>query len=146
MTHLHHVTLTSGDVARHRRDSFDGSAIAAAATLLDSILTGGKPEVSPGYRAFGSHSGHSLLVTLVGPDDAPILTTGVALRSRSAPRLWRMLHDRPSLPIVTDPAAPPPAPWIADRLEIGAATDEVATTWTGRWAACVGWAWLEYDR
>ncbi len=146
MTYLTHITMTTGHLTQVPRAALPDADIAAAAAALDSILTGGKPEISPGYYACGANSGRSLLVTVVSQDGDPILTTGVALKSRPGARLWRDMHKSLTLELVTDPSRPPPPPWIADRLEAGAAAHFDALSWTGRFAACIGWAWMEYDR
>lgn len=152
MSHLHHVTLTTGHVRRQARDEVGEDAIAAVAELLDGILQGARMPVRvPGYLVNGRHLGRDLITTVWrGPweDRRPVLTTGVGLRSRSAPRLWRILHDHQETlpaPLVTDPGHPPPVPWVADRIEIGAALHPDVLEWTGDWARCLGWAWADYS-
>lgn len=152
--YLHHVTLTTGHVARQRREDISDAAVEAVSEMLDGILQGAHVAVpgQPRYRANGTHHGRDLIVTLwAGPWEArsPILTTGVALKSRSAPRLWRELHAHPEtlpMPLATAAEAPPPTPWIADRLEAGAIQHTDALAWTGDWSRCLGWAWMEYAR
>lgn len=148
---LYHVTLMTGHVARQSRDDVSQDAIDVVAELLDGILQGAHlPLPVPGYLVNGTHFGRDLIATVWrGPwvTRVPILTTGVGLRSRSAPRLWRELHAHPEAlpaPLATDVNAPPPVPWIADRIEAGALLHTDALAWTGDWARCLGWAWMDY--
>lgn len=144
--YLLHATLTTGHVARHRRSDTDGRAVALVADMIDGLLQGARMQVPgrPGHFATGVNAGRNLITTLHA-DRTPILTTGVCVQSRSSPRLWRMLHEGP-YSLATDSDHPVSAPWIADRIEPGALDHMEAMRWTGGWARCLGWAWLEYDR
>lgn len=151
--YLIHVTLTTGHMSRHQRNDTEDAAIAAVSDLLDGILQGGAVEIPgrPGYYATGRHADRSLIVTLwaghPNRDGLPILTSGVVTRSRASRRLWALLHDQATAgALATDPDKPPSAPWVADRIEPGALDHMDAMRWTGSWARCLGWAWLEYDR
>lgn len=149
MTYIYHVTLNTGHGARQYRRDVGEAAIAALSDTLDGVLQGAHLPVpgQPDYLLNGRHSGHDLIATVWRvPWDkrAPILTCGTALKSRSASALWRMLHERPSLPLVTDPTRPPSAPWQADRIEAGALLDASPMTWTGDFSRCLAWAWHDY--
>ncbi len=145
-TSIHHVTLLTGNAVARPRTVVPDAMIDALSELLDSILMGGRPELpfDPSFRVSGTHEGSCLIVTLwkqVNGTDAPLLTTAVALDNKGAARLWKILHQPSGLPCATDPKRPPKAPWIADRIELGAAACPEAFTWTGDWARCLGWAW-----
>lgn len=148
-SYIWHVTLNSGHTAKQRRRDISDAAIAALSDTLDGILAGGRMPVPgfDGYLINGSHSGHDLIATIwAGPWErrAPILTTATALRSRSAPALWRLMHDQATLPLATDPERSPSAPWQADRIEIGAAVHPAAVAWTGDLSRCLAWTWQAY--
>lgn len=156
--YIHHVTLQTGHVARQYRKDVSDEAIDRVSEILDSLLTGGKPAV-PGQPEFwvdGAHQGKVLTVTLwtgMRDDGDPILSTVTCLKSRSSPAAWRLIHDSATVPYVTDPTNPPPAPWTADRIETGflpmaeaAAMRGEKSLWTGDLARCLAWAWMEYDR
>ncbi|SKA31126.1 hypothetical protein [Consotaella salsifontis] len=141
-----HVTLDTGHRARQPREAVADTVIEMMRPILDSALTGGKPAVPgcEGYHLASSHATrNTMLATLYHDDGTPILTTAVCLKSRDGPKLWRMLHERP---LATRPDDPPPAPWIADRLEPGAMAHPDALAWTGDFSRCLAWAWAEYDR
>lgn len=138
-----HATLNTGDVVRQNRAD---ATIATVAALIDSLLIGGAPDLPgfAGYTVRGANSGRNLIATLYTGADL-ILTTAVCVQSRSSPRLWRMMHDSANA-LATDPARPPTAPWIADRIEPGAADHIDAKVCISRWSRALGWAWMEYDR
>lgn len=141
-----HVTLTTGHMARHSRADMPDTAVSDVAEIIDSILQGGRAEVPgrPGHFVTGANAGRNLIATLRA-GETPILVTGVCIQSRSSPRLWRMMHDGP-YSLATDPDSPVSAPWIADRIEPGALDHMASMRWTGSWARCLGWAWVEYDQ
>jgi len=154
--YIHHVTLQTGHVARQYRRDVSDEAIEAVSALLDSVLTGGQPAV-PGFPDFwvsGSHEGRVLVVTLwtgMRDEGIPILTSATCIKSRASPAAWRALHENAVVPYQTDPDNHPPAPWTADRLETGylpmaeAAVQRGETSlWTGDFARCLAWAWMEY--
>lgn len=147
--YIYHVTMSSGHVAKqYRRDIMD-EVIADLSETLDGILQGAYMPV-PGFADYlvnGTHTGSNLIATVwSGPRDSlrPILTTATALKSRSSPKLWRLMHDQATTPFVTDPAAPPKAPWTADRIEVGMLYSMSASSWTGDFARCLAWTWAEY--
>lgn len=149
MTYIWHVTLNSGHVAKQSRSDIMEEAIAALADTLDGMLQGNHVDVPgfPGYIVNGSHSGHDLIATVWrGPWDkrVPVVTMAVALRSRSAASLWKLLHDKSTVALVTSRENPPAAPWLADRIEVGAAIHHDALAWTGDFSRCLAWAWAEY--
>lgn len=147
MTWLTHITLTTGDSRRSYREEVAQEGVDHVAGLLDGLLQGGTMEVRPGGDVVcrGQHMGKSLVATLYDKArDIPILTTGIALRSTAGAGLWRMLHETATTPLRTTADRAPPAPYIADRLEIGAELRLDAMMWTGDWARYLGWAWMDY--
>lgn len=156
--YIHHVTLQTGHVARQYRRDVSDEAVDAVSALLDSLLTGGQPAVpgQPEFWVSGVHEGKVLMVTLwtgMRDEGIPILTSVTCLKSRASPAAWRVIHDSATVPYVTDPTNPPPAPWTADRIETGflpmaeAAVQRGETSlWTGDFARCLAWAWMEYGQ
>lgn len=151
MRSLVHVTLDTGHSRQSRRDEVAEAVLPVVQGLLSEVLAGGQPRVPgvPGeFTLTGAREGPCLLVTVWGPGGslgtAPIVTIGVARDAGVS--LWRMLHESAaarSAPIVTDPDAPPPAPWCAARLEVGTALYPEAMEWLGDFERCLAWAWLE---
>ncbi len=156
--YLWHVTLTTGHAGPQARSRMDSPSYPRVAGLLRAALAGEEPEILDGYTLRAEARGANL-ITSVWSGGVLMLTTGVALQARSAPRLWRHLHETadPSLgPLATQIDKPAPDPWIADRLEAGLAramqaargTADVTgvTDWSGPLSALTGWAWMEYGR
>lgn len=150
MTYLHHLTLVTGHVTRQRREDVEDAAVGRVQEMLDSALTGGRPEVLPGHVLTAANEGAKNIIATVsacgigdGTRDMPFVTMGVALRSRSAHRLWRALVGL----VDSDPAiSPPQAPWLAVHLWPTVALDPSALQWLVDFERCLGWAWMEYDR
>ena len=147
---MEHITLNTGHKTKQPLSAISEEAIQAVSGVLDDLLQGGKPAV-PGFPDFwmtGAQDGQNLIVTVwtsLQGQRAPVLTTGVALKSRTAAKLWEVLHrDRADL--VTGTRDMPTAPWIADRIEVGAKMRVDALAWTGDLARCIGWTWLRYRR
>jgi hypothetical protein len=75
----------------------------------------------------------------------PVITIGIAAKSRCSAKLWQMLHNHamPGIPVKTDINAPPSAPWCAARIEGGLAHYPGAAAWLGDFERCLAWAWIE---
>ncbi|MFB2530992.1 hypothetical protein ACEYYA_02375 [Paracoccus sp. p3-h83] len=151
MTYMHHVTLLTGHVARQKRADVTDDAVAAVADLLDAAIMGGHPAlpIDDGVWLLNATTmGRALIATIWrGPWErrVPIITIGVAPKARVAMSLWRVLHDKSPASLATTAALPPPAPWVADRIEPTALMHPEALLWTGDFSRCLGWAWMEYS-
>lgn len=152
--YLQHVTLNTGDIRRSPRSEVANDVVARLRPLVERALTGEHVAVpgEAGYTMTGVEQAHCCLVTLwapspmggtAGPDLIPVLTLGIAARSRCGAYLWRKMHERQDLTYATDPDRTPPEPWLAERLDVGAAHHADAMEWTGDFARCAAWTWLE---
>jgi hypothetical protein len=143
MAYIHHVTLTTGHRRRSPRDEVSDTSLASLHDPLSAALGGGRPAIPgvPAYTLSAAAEGKCLIAT-VWRDDAPLVTLGVAGRSRCGGPLWRMLHDHSVLPTQTRRDEAPPAPWCAARLEPGIVGDSEAATWLGDFERTLAWAWL----
>ena len=154
--YIEHITLDTGDTRRSPRDEVDDVSIAALQDGLGAALAGDRVGIPgmDGYTMTATASGRCLMATVFGPpirgdkgtcDDVPMLTLGIASHSRCGAALWRIMHqDRtdpmPALKTAGQPC--PDEPWLAARLEIGAAIYPEAMKWIGDWERCLAWAWL----
>jgi hypothetical protein len=149
MSHIWHITLNTGHAVKQHRSSVSDGAVTSVSELFDGVLRGARLPV-PGFNSYlfnATHSGRDLIITVWrGPWErrAPIVTIAVGLRSRSAPQLWRIMHGQSTVPLKTKLDELPRVPWVADRLEFGAAMNTDALEWTGDFSRCVAWAWMEY--
>lgn len=145
MRHLRHVTMTTGHVRDSDRSEIADDALSVCADLLDAAMIVAPdavpiPAVAPPCALRVSGSGRCLVATVHGPDDAPILTIGVATHSRCGARLWRSLHETALGALATDDTPCPPEPWCAARLEPGAVLHPMAMAWLGDFERCLAWA------
>lgn len=147
-----HITLTSGHRRRSFRSEVSGHAIGFLRPLLERAIGGERVKIPkfPGYTITAAEHGRCLILTLWGDageaelEAVPILTTGVAGHSRCGAHLWRILHEPvPGPPLATSAEETPPAPWVADRIEVGVALHMDAMEWTGDFCRSVAWTWLE---
>lgn len=151
---LAHVTLDTADIRRCRRADARESLVALVrASLERAPLNSGNLEPVPGrgdYAYLATVERAGLLVTLArtavdGP--VPILTFGVA-GDDSYADLWALLHHRrsplPGAIHLTEPSDPPRPPWLAVRMEPGAASVPAADLlWMAGFEQAMAWAWLD---
>lgn len=146
--YLHHLTMTTGHTRRSYRDEVDDHAIkwgrhAIATTRLAGPLV--LPELGPDYLLHCTRETSKTLLCSLWRGDAVCVTFGVAAHSRHGAKLWRALMDTATTPIAV--TACPPEPWVAARLELGAAAvaddDSESLGMIADLERCVGWAFLE---
>lgn len=154
--YINHITLHTGHLARTQRADVAPEVTALLAPWLQSITNSGQAHPLPvpelahiSAQAFVQDGG--LVVTVsapVGPHVpgkphegavAPLVTLGVAQRSRHGSALWALLTN-------TFGAAAglqePGAPWLALALHPSAAAYTGALDWLGDFERCVAWAWI----
>lgn len=141
--YLKHATVQTSDVTPIWRWQIADHAIDHLLASLDSALTGGRPVVIDDVEMTAEQQGRNMTATL-WRNDTPVLTVAVCLKSQTAPRLWRAMHESATPPARPDQGRRPAAPWILSRLEPGIRRDDAL--WTGDFANCLGHAWLEYAR
>lgn len=139
--YLHHVTLDTGDVGTFLRSTMSDAAMAHIAPHLRRAVENGRDTIpTTDYKVMTSAAQSFLLATIFDAHDTPILTFGVATKSRSAGRLWELLtKDRP---LGVEPGSPPPPPWLAARMEPGASFMTLQG-WMPDYERCIAWAWIE---
>lgn len=158
--YLHHVTLTTGHSRRSYRDEVDDEAVAVCRRILDDALAAPRRHVEIpacyGCTLTATAEGGALIATVWGPptevrtlglERPPLVTFGVAERSRHGVKLWRVLHQAQGANVQTSPEQRPPEPWVAARIEIGIALlgdqAEVIMPIIGDLERCLAWAWIE---
>lgn len=145
MTDLQLVTLNTGSTSRI---AIDPAEIPAAAIDLGNALKWRGPPVDiegrDGSRLMASAKGSSLVATILHQGE-PLATIGVAERSLGSKPLWRMLHDTArQMPLATDPASPPAAPWCGVLVWPGLVTMPNAATWLADYEAQIALAWIAH--
>lgn len=153
MTYINHITLATGHCRRSPRDEVDDGALQALTPWLKNAIASGRIEPLPVQEL--SHCGAKaikevgLVVTVYGPrgphtpgephrgDYLPLVTLGVAQRSREARDLWGHMagHLKPGLEM-------PSTPWCAVAIHPTAAAFLDALKWLGDLERCIAWAWI----
>jgi hypothetical protein len=148
--------LSTGHLRRSPRDEVDGETLARVAPWLAAAVEPGQAMPLPvsalaRYTALAAVLDGSLLVTISGPPQAggpmrgtapPLVTLGVAQRSRHGAALWPLLtgpHMPPAKPGVVQPAAP----WCGVVLWPTIMLHPNAMEWIGDLERCIAWAWIE---
>lgn len=147
--YLWHITLETGHSRRSPRAEVDDEVVAVMAAFVVRALNSGAVAPMPGPLGYGarvSGEGGVLMVTIARLPLVPLVTFGVATRSRHSARLWRLLHDGAASPLRTDRADVPSPPWLGVRLEPGILSDPTALSWLADAERCIAWAWIERGR
>lgn len=155
-SYINHVTLTTGQCRRSPRDEVSDETLALLYPWMTTAIESGNPAPLP-VPALAHYSAHVLrdrgvVVTIYGPLGphiagqpyrgerlAPLVTLGIAQRSREAAPLWQMMVDTFGAPTV---AKMPSVPWCAVALHPTLPMFLDAVTWLGDFERCVAWAWI----
>lgn len=155
MMHINHITLTTGHNARTSRAEVDDATLAAVAPWLKAIINIDAAHPLPvavlgHYSAIAFVREGGLLVTVYGPADPheigqpadgriPLVTFGVAQRSRHAEPLWAMLlANFAHKPDIKQPATP----WCAVAVHPSILAHREALEWIADFERCCAWAWI----
>lgn len=146
--YINHLTLTTGHTSRIQRGDVTGETLARVAPWLAvATATGGRVPLPVAgladYSALAETVEGSLVLTVLGPPKAdmpPLVTVGVAKRSRHSSRLWAELASLPGAHVKAG-LVPPADPWCGVLLWPSLAHDPTAAHWIGDFERCVAWAW-----
>lgn len=134
--YIQHVTIETGHVQRSYREDVDPALLAACTDWLRRACDEDAVALPSGWVLTAEARGPSV-VAVVAIDGAPAATLGIARTSRTG-GLWRFLGDTARVSAVGD--APPPAPWLATRLERD--LDPMQQMMLTALARAIAWAWL----
>lgn len=154
--YINHLTLNTGHLARTSRGDVAPHVTAILAPWLQGLVNTGKagplpvPDLAE-YSAQALVQDGSLVVTLYAPagpyqpgkphggEVMPLVTLGVAQRSRHAAPLWDALCAAvPSRPKMDMPATP----WLAVITYPSLPAHRAAAEWLGDFERCIAWAWI----
>ncbi|PTT75337.1 hypothetical protein DBR42_29145 [Pelomonas sp. HMWF004] len=155
MTYINHITLQTGHNRRSPRAEVSDAILKLLAPWIDSALASGQPVPLPvpalsHFAATATVEDGALLVTLFAPAgphtpgkpaDArmPMVTLGVAQRSRHGAGLWPLLTAMPG----TAPGIERPGePWCAVAMHPTITAYRGDVNWMGDFERCVAWAWI----
>ena len=157
MTYLHHITLSTGHTARTNLADVAPEVIEALTVWLPATLNSGQMHALPvpelcHFAAQAFVQDGALVVTVsapIGPHQPgkphagqtmPLVTFGVAQRSRHGAVLWGLMVKafgcKPGLQV-------PQTPFCAVAIHPGIAIYKGPGKWLGDFERCVAWTWLE---
>lgn len=145
--YLNHITLSTGHTRRSDRSDVTDETIKALGPWLNAVIAHQDDYPMPG--PLGVRDGfvmsasalHGGLVCHVGQlDSGPLVSFGVATRSRQSGELWAwMCAQYGSRAALTSPGTP----WCAVALRPAFSAQHGASAWLGDFERCVAWTWLE---
>lgn len=144
--YLNHITLTSGHLARTSMADVTDETITALRPWLDRAIDSEPPVPLPG--PLGSRDGFSaaaytadgaLVCTVYDPANQPLVTFGVAHRSRHAPELWALLVAQFG---AVAGIKMPSTPWCAVAIHPAFATQVGVGAWIGDFERSLAWIWI----
>ncbi|MDK8182139.1 hypothetical protein [Paenibacillus sp. UMB4589-SE434] len=142
MDYFNHITLNTGHSRKSYPSEVEKEIYFILHRLYKDIFNGGADLFDGRYVVKGSQDDSGAVVTVYKAeiDLMPILTTGISRYRKS--KLWELLHSSSTAPLKTNAKFPPAAPWVGDRLEVGAMIDTEALTWTAGFSKSIGWIYL----
>lgn len=156
MMYINHITLATGHIARTSRADVAPAVTEALAAWLPATLNSGQLHALPvpelcHFAAQVLVQDGALVVTVsapIGPHQPgqphagqtmPLVTFGVAQRSRHGAVLWGMMIKafgcKPGLQA-------PQTPFCAVAIHPGIAIYKGPVEWLGDFERCVAWAWI----
>lgn len=155
MNYINHITLSTGHCRRSPRAEVDDATLAILVPWLNTARQSGNIEPLP--VAPLSHYGArvikdvGLVVTIYGPrgphtpghphtgEWLPLVTLGIAQRSREAGDLWASLMAHlGGKPGIKAPATP----WVAVSIHDTITAYPESLQWIGDLERCIAWAWV----
>lgn len=141
--YISHITMQTGHVSRIERGDVSGETLARVRPWLSALIESGASIPLPvqalgtDYSAHASAENGALVVTVSAASGLPLVTMGVAARSRHAVKLWDGLVGLSKAEGVERPSAP----WCAVMLWPALAAHDDAAAWLGDLERCIAWAW-----
>lgn len=154
--YLNHITMTTGHIARTSRADVAQAVTALLAEWLPTTINSGKAHSLP-VVALSHFSAQvfvqdgALVVTVSAPAGhhqpgkphtgkaMPLVTFGVAQRSRQASPMWEMMVKAFGC---KSGLKPPDTPLCAVAIHPGIAIYKGPAKWLGDFERCVAWVWI----
>lgn len=154
--YINHITLNTGHIARTNRADVAPKVTALLANWLSAIINSGKahPLPSPDLSHFNAQAlvqDGALVVTVSAPAGPhqhgkpfagrtmPLVTFGVATRSRQGAPLWKMMVQAFDCKLGL---LQPGTPYCAVAIHPSLAMYSGPVEWLGDFERCVAWAWI----
>jgi len=142
--YITHLTLSSGNSRRSPRAEVGDDTLQMLVPWLRKAVAAGTRQPLPVegldlYSVLALVQDGALVATVYAGADAPLVTIGVAQRSRQGSALWDSM-------LTTFAAAPglerPAEPWCAVALHAALLAHPDAGEWLGDFERCLAWAWI----
>lgn len=158
ITHLTHITTTTGDSRESPRSEVANSIISNLRDMIEALERDWVCNV-PGQggafviRRIGTGSLDSAAWTIHEPNARPMVTFVVAMTNDEGRRVWRQVVQGAELEaralgrdLPVSAAKPPQAPWLGVSLHLHALRPELlpAMQWLADFERCIAWAWIEH--
>jgi len=142
--YITHLTLSTGHARRSPRDEVGDDTLQLLVPWLRKAAATGERLPLPvaelaQYGLIAMASDGALIATVDAGVGVPLVTIGVAQRSRQAAGLWANLA---SIFDVPPGLSPPRAPWCAVALRPALLDHPQASEWLGDFERCLAWAWI----
>ncbi len=154
--HINHITLNTGHLARSERAEVNDATLDVLVPWLAEAESTGAHVPLPvaalsHYSAQVIMQSGALIVTIYGPagphnvgsphvgDPLPLITMGVAQRSRQGAPLWSQLVDAFG---ARSGLQKPAEPWCAVAIHPGIGAYSDTAHWIGDLERCIAWAWI----
>ena len=147
MTYLHHITLSTGHTRRSPRAEVSDDTVKALAPWLAACLKHVDDYPLPG--PLGARDGFVMqasvrdgaLICHVGQmQSGPLVTFGIAARSRQSGELWAWLCAQYGH---ANTLAAPGTPWCAAHLHPAYMQQHGMSAWIGDFERSIAWTFLE---
>lgn len=154
--YLNHITLSTGHTRRSQRSDISGETLARISPWLAALVDSGSLMPLPvsslsAYTAMASVHDGGLIITISGPalttgpmagKPPPLITMGVAKKSRHSATLWPLMTG-PVMPAAKPCIQCPDTPLLAVAIWPTIALHTDALEWIGDLEQCIAWAWME---
>lgn len=147
MTYLNHITLSTGHTRRSPRAEVSLDTIKMLSPWLDACLKHiddyplpGTLGSKHGFVMSASIQGGGLICHVGHVQTGPLVTFGVAARSRQSGELWAWLCAQYGS---AQALVAPSVPWCAVALHPAFMQQHGASAWIGDLERCIAWAWME---
>jgi hypothetical protein len=147
MTYINHITLSTSHTRRSPRAEVSDETIRALRPWLRAAIENqddyplpGPLGACDGFVAQASIKDGALICHVGHMQSGPLVTFGVATRSRQSGELWAWMcaqyGSKADLLV-------PGTPWCAVALHPAYALQHGISAWMGDFERCVAWTWLE---
>lgn len=148
--YLNHITISTGHTRRSPRAEVGDDTIKALLPWLQTAIDHqddyplpGPLGARDGFVMSASIKGGGLICHVGQMQTGPLVTFGIAARSRQSGELWAWLCAQYGS---ADALTAPATPWCAVALHPAFMQQAGMSAWIGDFERCVAWAWLNKEK